>query len=126
MKNTAKWIGVGITLAIAVHALFQVSLGWSMFGFLVAWPIVGMRITIDDDFPREWNNPDGKNPPFWTYGEFWGELILRASLAATGFAFDMGWSSEEAVVLWLFAACGSVAGIVMIKKWPFEVSENDG
>jgi hypothetical protein len=88
MKLIAKWLGFAASLALLVHFVFQVSLGWSMFGFFIILPIAGLIITIDDDLPGGWSNPDGKNPPPWSYREFWGEFVLRGALAGVGFAYD--------------------------------------
>lgn len=120
MKTLAKWLCLAAFLALAVHFIFHVSLGWSMFGFLVGWPIAGLIITADDDLPGGWSNPDGKTPPPWSYREFWGEFVLRAALSGVGFAVDAIPELLHSAIWLTFALGGSVAGIAMIRSGTYK------
>lgn len=126
MKTLAKWLGFAVSLALIVHFIFHVSLGWSMLGFLVGWPIVGLIVTADDDLPGGWSNPEGKTPPPWSYREFWGEFVLRGALSGIGFAADAVPEFLD-VAIWLAVALGgSVAGIAIIRSCTYEEATIDG
>jgi hypothetical protein len=124
MKSIATWIAFAMALAVGVHLAFHVPLGWSMVGFLVAWPVAGTVITIDDSLPGGWSNPDGKAPQMWSYGQFWGQLTLRAALSLIGFAVDNGSTNPQSIPYWVAAFTGSALGVTMILKWPYP--KNDG
>lgn len=105
-------------MAVAFHVWGEVPLGWMLLVFLVALPVIGWLTTIDDFLPGGWSNPDGTRPPPWRLREFWGELLLCASISAIGFAVDAGFTSLGAVCLGIAVAGGALA-IGMIGKGRF-------
>jgi hypothetical protein len=126
MSSRAKWLSLAIALGIGVHLIFHVALGWSMFAFLVGWPVFGLIVTIDDDLPGGWSNPDGKTSPPWTYREFWGDFLLRAALSGFGFAMDAlpGWQSAA---LWSASSlAGVAAAVAIIRSGTYGGAANDG
>ena len=68
IPDAATWTSGPMLLAIAfvasivVHFSFGLSLGLSFLIFFVGWPLVGTLVTIDDDLPGGWSNPDGSEP----------------------------------------------------------------
>ena len=118
MKALAPWIGGTIALAVVVHLAFRVPLGWAMLAGLVGLPLIGILVTIDDDLPGGWSNPDGKTRPPWSYAAFWGELLLRTSLALGGFAIDERGRSSAAIVFFAAGIAGVAAGVGIMRRWP--------
>ena len=56
--------------AIALSLLFSVPYIFTAIG-MASWVFIGHLITIDDDFPGGFNNPDGADPAPW------GELGIK-------------------------------------------------
>lgn len=113
----ARWAAAAIVIAILARWFFEIPLGLSLVAVLVILPLVGFLVTIDDDLPGGWSNPDGKNPPPWRSAAFWGELMLRASISLAGFAVDSGLTMQGGVLAFCFVA-GSAAGWAMMRTWP--------
>jgi hypothetical protein len=126
MKSIAKWLSFAVLLALGAHFVFHAPLGWSMLVFLVMWLVLGLLVTIDDDLPGGWSNPDGKTPPPWKFREFWGEFLLRAALSAIGFAADAGVDSQQGIVFLVLAIFGSLGGIAIIRSGSYQSAANDG
>ena len=125
MNSIAKWLSFAVLLALVVHFLFHVSLGWSMLAFLVIWPFIGVLVTSDDERPGGWSNPDGKTQPSWKNRAFWGELILRAALSGIGFAIDVGVASLQGVLFLVLALFGSLGGVAIIRSGNYRSAAND-
>ena len=87
-----------------------------MLIFLVGWPVAGLLITLDDDLPGGWSNPDGRSPPPWTYREFWGEILLRAALSGVGFAVDALPDVLQAAIWCALSLAGSAVSIAIIRS----------
>ena len=66
------FLGTSIA-AIGLSALWHVSYIFTFLG-VAALVLVGHVVTIDDDLPGGWSNPDGSQPfP-------WGELLVKAAV----------------------------------------------
>jgi hypothetical protein len=78
---------------------------------LVVLPVVGLLVTIGDEFPDGFDTPEGKTrrPGSWRRWENWADLAIRASLCGIGFAIDAGWRTSAAIVPWIFGAVSVVA-----------------
>ena len=74
MKTTVVPSTVAFLGALVAHFALDVSLGLSFLLFFVAWPLGGTLITIDDDLPGGWSNPDGTVRPPWLEAPFWGQV----------------------------------------------------
>ena len=72
-----KRYGIMFTMVCATGVLlsliWKVPYLYTVIGFAV-WAFVGHLITIDDDAPGGWNNPDGSIPFPWT------ELAIKAAV----------------------------------------------
>jgi hypothetical protein len=111
-------IAIALGGSIAVHLMLNVPLGLAFLIFFVGWPIVGTLVTIDDDLPGGFSNPDGSVRPEWLEPPFWGKIMAGASISAAGFAVDCGWSSGMAWRLWLLAMGSGFLAIALItRKW---------
>src|SRR5450631_226325 len=64
-------------------------IGVVAFVLLIGWPIVGTLITLDDDMPGGWSNPDGKAIPEWKTLAWHEEILLcRGSIVVVAFAIQ--------------------------------------
>lgn len=104
--------------AVVVHLAFGVSLGIALLIFFVGWPLVGTLVTIDDDLPGGWSNPDGSVTPPWLEAWFWGRIVAGFAIAVAGAAIDMGWKSPQSLSLWFAAAAGAfLAAFLITRRW---------
>lgn len=59
----AIW-GVGFLIGLLVSFFKPVS-PFFVAAIFTTWPLIGFFVTIDDDWPRGWSNPDGDVPFPW-------------------------------------------------------------
>jgi hypothetical protein len=90
--------------------------GWTMFGLLVVLPLIGVLITIDDDLPGGWSNPDGKVRAPWLYWENWAEVASRAAISGIGFAIDAGWYTAQGLLFCIVGGAGIGATVAVHKR----------
>ena len=86
MKVIAIWLSVASLVAVVAHFGYGWSFGWVLLLIVFGLPLGGLLVTLDDDLPGGFSNPDGNVPPPWHFKEFWGEILTRASLGIAGFA----------------------------------------
>ena len=92
-----------IALAIGLRLAFDIPSGFTLASLLIAWPLVGTLVTIDDDLTGGWSNRDGKSQPEWKTSWWWADLLLvRGSIVA--FAFFLEGAMEGKSEMWLLAA----------------------
>lgn len=104
--------------ALVIHWVWDVSLGIALLIFFVGWPIVGTIVTIDDDLPGGWSNPDGAARPDWLQAPFWGQIVVGVAISVVGFAIDAGWRSPPGLRLWSLAiGVGSVGAALSTRRW---------
>ena len=89
-RRYLRFLGV-IAIAVAVIALVS---GWPTgyvgLAVFVGWPVFGTIVTIDDDLPGGWSNPDGNATPEWkTLGWHVDVLCCRGALVLAAFAVQM-------------------------------------
>jgi hypothetical protein len=108
-------IGLAIGLALRI-AGGGTPVGWCMVIALVGFPLFGLVITIDDDLPGGWSNPDGKARPPWLYWENWADLASRGAISGIGFAIDAGWHSLSGVAWALVALVGIAVNIAVHRR----------
>ena len=114
MKRVAALalVGLAFGLVLKVHSGGK-PVGFCMLAALVGYPFVGTLVTIDDDFPGGWSNPDGKSWPPWLHWKPWVQLALIGCISGVGFAIDTGPATLQAVPWWLLGLGGvAVGGIV--------------
>lgn len=71
LKQCGVILAVVCTTAIVLSLVWSVPYLYTTIGFVV-WAFAGHQITIDDDFPGSWSNPNGDIPfP-------WAELAIKA------------------------------------------------
>lgn len=71
MKRLGIIVAVVAALAVGLSLLFRIPWLYTVAG-CAAWAVAGHVLTIDEDFPGGWSNPDGKEPFPWR------ELVLKA------------------------------------------------
>ena len=119
MRVIAVTFLVASLLAVVAHFGYGWSFGLVSLLIVLGLPMFGLLITLDDDLPGGFSNPDGDVPPPWHFREFWGEIILRASLGSVGFAVEYGWTTRESGLSICFAAAGSLmGGFLMHQRQP--------
>jgi hypothetical protein len=66
----------------------------------IGWPVVGTLITLDDDMPGGWSNPDGKAIPEWKTLAWHEDILLcRGSIVVVAFAIQTRNDPPLALVL---------------------------
>jgi hypothetical protein len=98
--------------------------GWSMVATLVGLPLIGLLITIDDDLPGGWSNPDGKVRAPWLYWESWAEVASRGAISSIGFAVDAGWYTVLAIPFWMVSAAGIALTVALHKRIDRQVANS--
>ncbi len=71
-----------VAAALLLSALFSMPYVFTAVGF-TGWLFLGHLITIDDEFPGGWSNPDGRHPASWGVLAIKGVAFLALALAAT-------------------------------------------
>jgi hypothetical protein len=81
LKHYAKTYAIAVAIALALHFIFRVDpfLPMAIIGL---WPLAGSLITIDDDIPGGWTNPDGDQS--FPHEVFISAAILAAASLCTG------------------------------------------
>lgn len=109
-------LAAGVSLAL--HVGLGLRWGTSFLVAFVGWPVIGTLVTLDDDSPGGWSNPDGRSVPDWLQAPFWGQIVAGLALSAVGFAIDAGWRSSEGLQFWLCAvAAGCLAAVLCTRRW---------
>ena len=118
MTTSAILLTVAFAGALVSHFAFKLPFGFAFLLFFVAWPLVGTLITIDDDLPGGWSNPDGTVRPQWLEAPFWGQIASGLAASAAGFAVDFGWRSSDGLAAWLAcAATAFLAAALLTRRW---------
>ena len=103
---------VGLALGVALKLLFGgAPIGWCMLVTLAVLPLAGVLVSMDDDLPGGWSNPDGKSRPPWLHWQSWADFAARAAISGLGFALDAGWHTAPARVWWAVGVLGVVASV---------------
>lgn len=90
--------------------------GWCMLLALVGIPILSNVVTIDDDLPGGWSNPDGKQIPPWLHWHFLVQLLLMGSVSGVGFAID-AYPDIWPAFLWLTLGSAGVIGTYLFVRY---------
>jgi hypothetical protein len=90
LKRCFIWIG-GLAVVVVLLSLGENwPMGYVALALFIGWPLMGTLITIDDDFPGGWSNPDGKATPKWKTLAWNLEISLcRGSIVVAAFAFQL-------------------------------------
>jgi len=116
-------IGLGLGLVLRFTGGGS-PVGWCMVALLVVLPLIGVLITVDDDLPGGWSNPDGKIRPPWLYWENWAEVASRGAISGIGFAIDAGWHTAQGLLFWIVGAAGIGATVAVHKRIDRHVASN--
>jgi hypothetical protein len=108
---------IGLVLGLVLRFTSGGSpVGWSMVATLVGLPLIGLLITIDDDLPGGWSNPDGNVRAPWLHWENWAEVASRGAISGIGFAVDAGWYTAQAIPFWIVSAAGFALTAALHKR----------
>lgn len=73
MRSELPLLALVCVTAVLLSWLWRVPYLYTLIGF-AAWALLGHLITIDDDLPGGWSNPQGEAPFPWR------ELLIKAVL----------------------------------------------
>lgn len=73
LKRYSILLALVCSTTIILSLIWKVPYLYTLIGFAV-WAFAGHIITIDDDLPNGWSNPDGSIPFPWT------ELAIKAAV----------------------------------------------
>jgi len=116
MKTQAKYLAIQLGITLAVCLIFDTSLGYTALAVFVGWPIVGTLVTVDDDLPGGWSNPDGTVPPPWVTAWCWGLLALRFSVAMLAFVVERLISTSGIWPFLALAGGSAIVAVVLLKR----------
>ena len=75
VKRSAALTAIAVAMMLGLSAFFGVAYVYTLLGLSV-WAVFGHLVTIDDDFPGDWSNPDGSLPFPWV------ELAVKVAFLA--------------------------------------------
>lgn len=84
VKRAGLLSTAALALAAALSAFFGVAYIYTFIG-LSGWAFVGHLVTIDDDLPGGWSNPDGAHPSPWQPLAAKGAVFLVLGVIAIAF-----------------------------------------
>jgi hypothetical protein len=84
-----SFLAILVAIAAAVSGISKLPIGVVALMLFVGWPVFGTLITLDDDLPGGWSNPDGKAIPEWRTLIWHVDVILcRGSFVVAAFAIQ--------------------------------------
>jgi len=81
LKAYGLFVAVVVATAAALSMLFSVPYIFTVVAFS-GWLFIGQLVTIDDDFPGGWSNPDGVHPVPWGVLALKGFVFMGLLVAA--------------------------------------------
>jgi hypothetical protein len=81
-SHYAKIAAGALVCALVLSAVFSVPFAFTLIG-VSAWLFFVHLVTIDDDFPGGWSNPDGDYPVPWKSLLIKGAVLPALCLAAS-------------------------------------------
>jgi hypothetical protein len=111
MKQWLLYPALASVVTLVLHFAVGLRFGVSAFVAFLAWPALGTLVTVDDDLPGGWSNPDGDITPPWRTKLFWGQLAGGCAVSALVAALDVGALTPTGIG---FACVGVVAGSIAI------------
>jgi hypothetical protein len=105
-------IAIMVAISIALRLIWEISSGTTLAVLLIGWPLAGTLITIDDDYPGGWSNPDGTVVPEWKMLWWWADLLLmRGAVVVIAFALEHALAGHSALPLLIAAAAMVAVGL---------------
>ena len=115
-------LAIGLALKYTDNGGF---VGYMMVVALVGLPLFGFIVTIDDDLPGGFSNPDGKARGPWREWENWADLAARGACSGVGFAIDNGWNTAAAALPWAFGLGGIIASVLVQRRIRSQIVAHD-
>jgi hypothetical protein len=120
-------IGVIAAVAILLRVFLQIPVWFTFAALLIGWPLVGTLVTLDDDFPGGWSNPDGKSVPEWKRLWWWADLFLvRGSLVVVAYTIEEAVTGRLFFVAIVSALAMAAFGVPLRQKGVREVEAHAG
>jgi hypothetical protein len=108
-------LGALAIVSIALNVVLPWNLSVTALALFVGWPLVGTLITIDDDFPGGWSNPDGKATPEWKTVTWWANILLcRGAFVVAAAAFESRADERESIELAVAAVVMAAVGFPLV------------
>jgi hypothetical protein len=105
-------LAIMAAISIALRLIWEISSGITLTVLLIGWPLCGTLITIDDDLPGGWSNPDGKVVPEWRTLWWWADLLLvRGAIVVLAFALENASEGHFALHLLVASALMIAVGL---------------
>ena len=82
LRKSLLWVSVLALVAVGLSAFFEIPYAFTIAG-LFAWAALGHLVTLDDDMPGNWSNPDGSKS-LWHRSLVELAIKLIALIAAIG------------------------------------------
>ena len=110
-------IGVMLGVAVLSRVLFDLP-AWAVLAVLVVgWPLLGTLITIDDDMPGGFSNPNGRAVPEWRTLWWWSDLVLlRGALVLCVFAVEQALTGQFTALPFVAAFAMASAGLPLFLR----------
>ena len=105
-----RWLSILACVAVLLTLITGWPIGLVALALFVGWPLIGTLITLDDDLPGGFSNPDGKTKPEWKTLTWNLEILFcRGSIVLAAFAFQYRDDAPLAVSL---IACAIVMAAI--------------
>jgi hypothetical protein len=106
-----------LAAAVMVRVWIGLPVGATLGVLLIGWPLIGTLVTIDDDFPGGWSNPDGTNVPEWRIVWWWADLVLvRGALVLAVVSVEAQMEDGWSPMPWLVCAAMLSVGLPVVLK----------
>jgi len=117
IRHYISVLGIMIVLATVARLFWTIPSGVSLLVLLIGWPLVGTMLTIDDDLPGGWSNPDGTLVPEWKMPWWWADLMLvRGAIVVAAFAIEGALVNGFSLYPWIVVALMVIAGLPVFIK----------
>ena len=111
------FLGVLAAVTVALSLGFDWPLGIVALVLFVGWPVIGTLVTLDDDMPGGWSNPDGRAIPEWRTLRWNLEILLcRGSIVVACFAAENHAAPKIALSLFVVAALMALVGFPYVLR----------
>jgi hypothetical protein len=114
MRTRIVILGVSLAIAFVLRNFAHLSWFLSLLIPFVGWPLGGTLITLDDEFPGGWANPDGRQRPSFFQPAFWSRILGALAVALSGGGIDEGWTSSPALRWWLASAAAALVALFLL------------
>ena len=120
MRGEVLYLAIASAATVVLHLTVRLPWGLAALASFVGWPVLGTLITIDDDLPGGWSNPDGKRRPDWLRARFWGNLFAGLAASAVVAGMDGDWVPWRLMLYGGGALVAASVSVVLRRRRPAE------